>query len=578
VLKRLLRALRRGAAADIDPRAAAEANRLFDQALRWFHDGDPDRAKAHCARALALDARSPGAWNLLGRIALDRGDLENAAQYYQRASEGDPTNPVHMVFAAEASRQAGRLARALELSAQALVLAPEDSRAWQVRGNTMEELGQLEEAVQCLGRELELRPDDARVGSNLLNLQNRTGLLPPVRVAAEHRAWAQRHADPLTAAAAAHENSPDPERLLRIGYVSADFRRHAMAYSIEPVLRHHRRGRFTVYCYYNWPRSDEMTEQLKPLSDYWREIAGLDDDAVARLVRDDRIDVLVDLSGHTLGHRLGVFARKPAPVQITYLGYPGTTGMAAMDYRLTDAHVDPEGAADTHYRERLLRLPHGLACYQPPAEAPDVNALPALERGYVTFGSFNYYQKLSAETLRAWARMLSKLPTSRLRIVGVPPGEAFERVLDIFEEEGVYADRVDAIPRQPLRSYFEQYLQVDLALDAYPFTGGTTTLESLWMGIPVVSLVGDAGMSRRSASHLADVGLSDLVAGSWDQYVRVGLDLATDLSRLAQLRASLRGRMRATPIIDGERFTIALEDRYRYAWGEWCAQSGGRHA
>lgn len=507
--------------------------------------GQAGEAERAYRRALDLDPEMAHAWYNLGTLLHNNNSLEQAERCY--------------------------------LSAIALVHADSERWLWRMLRNNLglllQNQGRQQEAIELYRQALAEQPQEASLHSNLLFVLIGLAGTDPQQVLAEHRAWGARFADPLAASAAAHDNLPDAQRALRIGYVSADFKRHAVARYMEPVLRHHRSGRFEVYCYSNCAQPDEVTQRLQALSGRWRDIAALDDRQAAQLVREDRIDILVDLSGHTEGNRLLVFAHRPAPVQMTWLGYLGTTGMAAIDYRITDPHVDPEGAADAGYRERLLRLPQAIVCYQPPVEAPAVGALPALQRGHITFGSFNSFSKLNAETMRAWAKMLSRLPRARLRVVGVPAGAALERLLEICEREGVYADRIDAIGRLPYADYWAQYLRVDLALDPYPYNGGTTTLDSLWMGIPVVSLAGAAGVSRCAASHLCNVGLPALIAQSWDDYVRIGVELAGDLPRLAQMRAGLRERMRASPILDAPRLTAALEALYRDAWREWCVRS-----
>lgn len=497
--------------------------------------------------------------------------LKNLLQALKRPAAHRPADePEYPADAAEIHRRAGHLAQAIELCDRALALRPDDGRAWQVRGTALEELGLLDEATQCLRQELRLRPNDVNAHSNVLHMLNRSGLLPPEAVTAEHVEWARCHADRFTPARAEFANSIDPERVLRIGYVSADFRRHAAAYFIEPVLREHHRDRFEIYCYSNWDKDDAVSARLRGYCSHWRDIAAIDDDAAARMVRDDRIDILVDLSGHTHGNRLLLFARKPAPLQAGYMGYLGTSGMAAMDLHISDAQIDPPGA-EPLYRERLLRLPQGTVCYQPSADAPDVNALPALQRGRVTFGSFNNFLKITDETKRAWARLLARLPEARLRMVGVWAGEACDRMLEIFESEGVYADRIEVAGRLPYEGYLKQYLQADIALDPFPYNGGTTTLESLWMGLPVVTLAGRAGFSRCAASHLHNVGLDDLIANSWDEYIDIAVRLAADLPRLAELRAGMRARMRDSALLDAAGFTASLEALYRQAWREWCA-------
>lgn len=573
MLKRLLRALDRRPSCEARTEDAAEAGRHADRALERYRDGDKTAAAALCRSALALDPRQAPAWSLLGRIALDDEQLERALECYAHILAIEPDEPDYLVNAAEVNRRAGHLGRALELSERALSLRPLDARAWQVRGGALEEMDRLDEALDCLRHELELKPDNIDGHSNLLFLLSRADLLPPRQVAAEYRRWGELYADPLSAAAAPHANSPEPDRPLRIGYVSADFRRHAVAYFAEPFLARHDRSAWRVYCYSNCRRPDDVTQHLRGLADEWRDIAALSDDAAARLMRDDRVDILVDLAGHTAGNRLLLFARRPAPVQMTWLGYLGGTGMAAMDYRISDRYADPAGEADDQYREQLLRLPHSKWCYLPPAGMPACNALPAQRHGYVTFGSFSSFPRISNETLRAWALLLGRLPGARLRMTGAPGGESLDRMLEIFDAAGVFADRLDLVGRLPLDACLQQYLQIDIALDPFPCNGATTTCESLWMGVPVVSRSGRSGASRSAISLLTNAGLPQLVAGSWEGYIDTALRLAADLPALAQLRATLRERLRASPLLDAQGFTRDLEALYRDAWRRWCARS-----
>ena len=574
MLKGLLQTLKRGRSRVPEAHSAGAAGQQLDQAMERYDCGDKAAAEALCRSALASNSRQAPAWSLLARIALDEKQTERALECYAHILAIHPDEPDYLVDAAEINRRAGHLARALELSERALSLRPQDGRAWQVRGSTLEELDRLDEALDCLRHELELKPDNIDGHSNLLFLLSRADLLPPQEVAAEYRRWGELYADPLSAAAQPHANAPDPDRPLRIGYVSADFRRHAMAYFVEPFLARHHRGAWGVYCYSNCARPDDVTRHLRELAHEWRDIAALSDEAAARMIREDGIDILVDLSGHTGGNRLLLFARRPAPIQMTWLGYLGGTGMAAMDYRISDRYADPEDEADDQYREQLLRLPHSKWCYLPPAGMPACNALPAQSRGYVTFGSFSNFPRISNETLRTWAQLLGRLPGARLRMIGAPGGESLDRMLEIFDAAGVYADRLDLVGRLPLDACLQQYLEIDIALDPFPCNGGTTTCESLWMGVPVVSRSGRSGASRSGISLLANAGLAHLVARSREEYVDIALGLATDLPALAQLRATLRERLRASPLLDAAGFTRDLEALYRDAWRSWCARRG----
>ncbi len=575
MLKGLLRTLKRRSASRTDAHGAGAAAQL-EQAQECYARGDKSAAAALCRAALALDSREVQAWSLLARMALDDKQLQQALDCYAHILALQPDEPDYLVDAGEINRRAGHMARALELSERALQLRPRDARAWQVRGSALEELDRLDEALDCLRHELELKPGNIDAHSNLLFLLSRADLLPPQEVAAECRRWGELYADPLTAAAPPHANSPEPERPLRIGYVSADFRRHALAYFVEPFLAHHDRRAVRSYCYSNCKRPDEVTAQLRGLADEWCDIAARSDAEAAQRIRADGIDILVDLAGHTAGNRLLLFARKPAPVQITWLGYWGSTGMAGMDYRISDSYADPERESGQGYRESLLRLPHSKWCYLPPTAMPACNELPAQSRGYVTFGSFSSYPRVSNQSMRAWALLLRRLPDARLRIVGAPSGESLDRMLEIFDAAGVYADRLDLVARLPWDAYLRQYLEVDIALDPFPMNGGTTTCEALWMGVPVLSRCGAGGVSRSGLSLLANAGLAQLVADSWEAYVDIGAQLAADLPALARLRATLRERLRASPLLDAAGFTRDLEALYRAAWRKWCAGSVAR--
>ena len=301
-------------------------------------------------------------------------------------------------------------------------------------------------------------------------------------------------------------------RRLRIGYVSADLREHATAGFIRPILTCHDRETFDVFCYNNSDEADALTQDMQRRAHRWRAITGMDDARAAQLIHADAIDILVDLSGHTRGNRLGVFARKPAPVQIGYLGYLNTSGMAAMDYRITDASADPPGASDRLHSETLLRLPQTLWCYQPPADAPSVASPPAQRNGYITFGSFNHIAKLNERVLNLWAELLRRLPASRLRVMALPDEEAAARIRAAMEKRGIDAARIRTLPRLARGQYWGMFGEVDIALDPFPYTGGATTCDSLWMGLPVVTLAGSFGFGRSGTTVLANAGLADLVA------------------------------------------------------------------
>jgi predicted O-linked N-acetylglucosamine transferase (SPINDLY family) len=442
-------------------------------------------------------------------------------------------------------------------------------------------MGRAEESLAYYRSALAAAPkagaDEAAIGSNLLFALNAVPGIAAAAVFAEHRGWGERHAEPLKAKWRPHANVPEPERRLRVGYLSPDFRRHSVAYFIEPVLAAHDRRQVEVFCYASVLNRDEVTDRLQGLADRWRDVVGLGDGEAAETICADGVDILVDLAGHTGNSRLSVLARKPAPVQGTWLGYPNTSGMTAVDFRVTDSVADPEGQADALHTERLVRLDGGFLCYKPPADAPAVGPLPAHENGFVRFASCNNLAKAAAPAIAAWARILARVPGSRLLLKSKPlvHDGARRLVAERFMAAGVGADRLDMLGWIVDGTHLEVYRRVDVGLDTFPYNGTTTTCEALWMGVPVVTLAGDRHAGRVGASLLARVGLDDLVTRSGDDYVERAVALAGDLGALAALRWGLRGRVAASGLLDAARFARGLEEAYRRLWRQWCA---GRRA
>ena len=388
----------------------------------------------------------------------------------------------------------------------------------------------------------------------------------------EHLRFAQRFEAPLMHHWRWHHNTPDKEKRLKIGYVSGDFRNHAVAYFIEPILGHHDKSQLEVYCYYNHPQHDSITQRIRQMVDHWVPCKSLSDDNLAERIRSDGIDILIDLSGHTGHNRLLTFAKKPAPVQITWLGYPGTTGLAAMDYRLTDAYLDAPSMTEQYHTETLLRLP--CAVFHPDPLSPPVNALPALSSGQFTLACLNNLAKINQDVIRLWARILTALPQARLLLGNVMGESARRGLLDMFAGEGIAADRLILHPKMALSDYLELHHQIDLALDTFPYNGGTSSCHSLWMGVPVMTLAGHTTVSRVGVAVMAGAGLPEFVTSTEDEYVERTLELARDLPRLNQVRQTARDRMNGRPGSDPEDFTRRLEHEYRSVWTRWCNSAG----
>lgn len=378
------------------------------------------------------------------------------------------------------------------------------------------------------------------------------------------------------------ENVPDKDRRLRIGFVSSDFRQHSVSYFILAVLEKLDRGRFELWGYFSYPNPDHRTEAFRQLFYAWRPVYGRMDAEVAEQVRADRIDILIDLSGHTVYNRLGVFVRKPAPVQLSWIGYPNTTGLAQIDYRITDAYADPEGEADPYFVERLWRLPQSFLCYTPPAVAPEVVEAPCLKRGYVTFGSFSTRMKIGSECLALWSKVLQAVPESRLLLksaLGLDEAGARETLRAQFVEYGIAADRVEiSAPKGLLEDHLTTYGEIDIALDTVPYHGTTTTCEALWMGVPVVSLAGDRHVSRVGVSLLSNAGLSDLIAASEDEYVEIAAQLASDFHSLGLIRGALRDVLKNSRLLDEAAMTCDFSAALRSMWREYCEEQPERAA
>lgn len=530
--------------------AAREAVRL--------RPGDPE-AHVQLASSLHRSAR------------VDEASLE-----FEAALRLDPGNARALTNYGNLNADAGRPARAIEMYRAALESDPANAELHSNLGNIYKLQGQIDLAIAAYEQTLSLKPDAWQAHSNLLvalNCDPRSdqGLL------SNHVAWARRHASHASPAELPRfENEPSPDRRLRIGYVSQDFRRHSVAYFFEPLLAEHNREEVEVTCYSSVLRADEVTERTHTRADRWRNIVGLTDTQVVQGIRDDRIDVLVDLAGHMGAHRLLVFAARPAPVQVTYLSYPNTTGLETMDWRLTDADADPPGMTEGHYTERLARLPHGFLCYSPPPDAPSPRAL-AESTAPVTFGSFNNLAKASAVTIELWSRIVRAVPRSRLvlKAEGLADAQTCDRLRVAFAQHGVDPSRVTLLGHEPSRAaHLAMYHQIDIALDTFPFNGATTTCEALWMGVPVITLAGHAHVSRVGVSLLTRLSLSELIAQSPDGYVDLAVDLARDPGRRRDISSeALRERMRRSPLLDASRFARDVERTYRAMWRDWC---GGR--
>jgi len=542
----------------------------------WFALGSACVAGGRLSRAAqafrrVLDLREDdavAAYNL-GRLETMRGRPGEAVQYYRRAIAADPGFYQAFNNLGNLCYRLGWLEQAEHYLATAVRLHPQTAMYHHNLGNVRRDLLQIETAVQCYREALRRDPAHREARSNLLFHLSYYVLCSPRELLDEHRAWDRVHGGPEKARTFEHRNVPAPGRRLRVGYVSANLREHPVAVFLEPVLRHHDPAQVTVYCYAAVAQPDAVTRRLRELVPHWRDVADLDEPALARRIHEDGIDILVDLAGHTADNRLVTFAHRPAPVQVTYLGYCATTGLAAMDYWITDEILHPAETAEEAV-ETIHRLPRCWLCYQPPHEAPAV--VPRAGEAALTFASFNDLAKLTPRVIRLWSRLLQALPESRLLLkTRQLRSEVFRRhVQTAFAGQGIEPGRLMLQPAS--RDYLRAYGEVDIALDPFPRTGGATTADALWMGVPVVTLAGERFIERQGASMLHALGLEELVACDEEDYFHIALRLARDPARRAALRRGLRQRMAASPLCDGCGLARALEAAYRRMWQAWVAR------
>ena len=525
-------------------------------------------------RAIEINPNFAEAYASLGVVLHESGEFNEAIAACRRAIKIQPDYaPAHNTLgnALLASGKTDASVRALN---DALEIEPAYADAHSNLARALSDQGRLDETIEAYRNALKLKPNFAKAHSNLIFTMNYHARFTVEDILAESRHWDQIHALPLAVRARPHANARDPERRLRIGYVSPDFCTHSVSYFIEPLLANHDRDGFEVFCYAEVHCPDAVTTHIRTLADGWRSTVGLPDAKVADRIREDRIDILVDLAGHSANNRLPAFAERPAPIQVTWLGYPNTTGMSAIDYRLSDEIADPEGVAEAHHSEALVRLPGGFLCYGPPATSPEVTPPPAAEIGQVTFGSFNNLTKVTPEVVKTWARILKAVPGSRIMIKSKPLADETTRAhyLALFAGAGIEADRIELISAIPLLSnHLAAYGKVDIGLDPFPYNGTTTTCEALWMGVPVITLCGTRHAARVGASLLTAMGLTDFIANTSDGYVETAADLAKNIERLANLRQDLRPRMAASPLCDAETFAGNIETTFRDMWRRWCA-------
>lgn len=538
--------------------------------------GVPGFALAFITRASAVSPEDPSIKRALGEALHRCGKSAEAERHLLAALEQTPNDPkIYSILSTVLSDQ-GKLAEAFRVLQVAREVAPHDQQVYRCRAVLNITIGQPDQALADFLKVVELAPEDPHTGAGVLFTRHYLSDDDLDGYVAEARSWGRRHADPFTRTVEPHQNDRQVNRRLRIGYISPDFQEHPVGRILQRVLSAHDPSQVEVFCYANRRNVDPVAANIVKAAHHWRSVLHMSDASAAEVIRNDKIDILIDLSGHTAANRLLVLARKPAPVQAVWLGYFDTTGMAAIDYIFADPQVCPP-ESDRYYVEKVIRLPSSVFCYAPPSGCPAVSPLPSASRGRVTFGCFNNLAKIRPEVIELWSRILRERPEAELRLkyFGFEDETVRAYFADLFAEHGVDPSRIVFLGRSSLADHLAAYGDVDVALDPFPYSGGITTLDALWMGVPVVSLAGRRFVGRMSASILTAVGLPELVAESPDDYVAKALALADSRERLAALRSGLREQMASSPLCDGPGFARALEASYREMWRAWCDRKDG---
>jgi len=566
--------------------------------------GDIDAAIRSYEAALAIDPRDPYANYDLGKLLCGRGDLERAEPLIRAALDCKPEFPEAQVVLSNLYESRGDLAAAVSALESALKQRPDWGGVlfnyavmlWKLRriseaetalrraiaidpglvpaygllGNILRGQARIPEALEVLGVARRLDPGRLDIESTELFVLTCWDEISSEALFARHKDFGVRLERAIARRFEPFGNSADPERRLRVGYVSGNFNFHPVAFFAIPLFERHDRSACEIFCYWTGDAVDDFTRQVQARADVWRDVASMSDAGLAETINRDGIDILVDLSGHSGFFRLAVFAQQPAPVQVAWLGYLSTTGMTRIQYRLCDRHTDPPGMTDRFHTEALVRLPDSQWCYRPVVSIDCSEAPPFRRNGFVTFGSFSNALKLSPTVRRLWAEILTRLPDSRIVFAGVPQGPIRDGLIRDFEKAGIAAGRIAILPRVGSADYFRSFNDVDVALDTTPYSGGTTTCDTLWMGVPIITVPGTRSISRSTASILATLGLSEWIAASSEDYVKLAVRCAEDRETIAELRRTLRGRMRTSPLMDELRFARDVEEAYRRMWRAWC--------
>ncbi|MBI9087698.1 MAG: tetratricopeptide repeat protein [Desulfobacterium sp.] len=572
-----------------------------------FQTQNHQKALDYYGKVLSIDPAYAVTLNNAGRVFEALGNYLKALEFYQKAAELHPEIPeilvnigntnaalnndqqaisyykqalkirpnyaeVHSNLGNLYFQKQGDIGNAIKHCKKAIKINPKLAEAHNNLGNALKHQGHLDQAIQYYKKAIKLKPDYSCANSNLLLGIHYSDSISPKEVFNEHKNYAQNQCASVSPDAHTdHDRSVN--RILRIGYISPDFRAHPVAWFIESVIAEHDRSHFKVFCYSDVITPDLLTEKFNKISDCFQTIKGFSHTDVASLIKNDQIDILVDLAGHTANNRIPMLALKPAPIQITYLGYPGTTGLDSVDYRLTDHFADPKGMTEQYHTEKLIRMPRSFLCYTSPEFSPGSTEPLSKRSGKITFGSFNNRSKITKTVIATWAEILKKVPGSTLflKAKSLADPETQRLMIKLFKKHKISHKQLYFSGFLPdAADHMLLYNKVDIALDTFPYNGTTTTCEALWMGVPVVTVQGKTHASRVGTSILSNTGLEELIAKDRNDYIKKACALANAPHQLAQLKSELRNRVKESGFIDARRFTRELEQNLSTAWQKWC--------
>lgn len=557
--------------AEIDQHAHEKPQELLDYAFNIQRSGNFSVAEQIYDTVLKNHPTEDRAFHLKGILGFQRGDYKKAIRFIKQAIEIDDSKSFYHNDIGASYYAEGLLEQAIYHYEESIKLV-EKAETYSNLGEAIKGKGEIEQAMECYQKALELKPDFTPGFSNLLLNSNYSTKLTKKEIFDYHVEWGKKFANEFSKEEKIFENSLSLDRKIKVGYISPDFCDHSVAWFMKNLIKHHDREKFEIYCYANVQMQDKITQYFIEHSDHWMNITSLDHEKTAAFIQLDEIDILFDLTGHTVSNRLLTLARRPAPIQISYLGYPNTFGLKAINYRVVDNYTDPQGLTDAFHIEELIRLPHSFLCYHPPEHSPAIHFLPAIKNKSITFGCFNNNSKINTEVIETWSKILKGVPNSRLALKSrnLEDKKNRDSFLEKFKKFDVDPGRIGILGHvQDPAEHLNMYNQVDIALDPFPYNGTATSCESLWMGVPFITLVGDSHVSRVGYSLLKNTGLDEFITNSKEEYVEKAISFAENTEHLRKIRGTMRARLKSSSLLNAKQHTKEMEEALIKIFNVW---------